>query len=104
MTNPTPRPGATDSQTAIEADLRAGLQASERRRRIAAVVADHHQDRLAGYRTGVPVDLVKAGFDAVLTALNGTTDPDRLGLAGDPLFVEQLRSIVTSTSGEDARG
>lgn len=104
MTGASPRPWRTGEQTAIEADLRAGLWESERRRRVAVVVAGRHQDRLSSYRAGAPAQLVAAGFDAVLAALNGTVDPDRLGLAGDPLFVEQVRSIIASTSGEAHRG
>lgn len=104
MTEVGPRQWRTGDQSAIESDLREGLWASERRRRIAAVVADRHRERLASFRAGAPVDLVSAGFDAVLAALNGTIDPDRLGLAGDPLFVEQVRSIIASTSGQTDRG
>lgn len=104
MTGVGPRQWRTGEQSAIESDLREGLWASERRRRIAAVVADRHRERLSSYRAGAPAQLVAAGFDAVLAALNGTVDPDRLGLAGDPLFVEQVRSIIASTSGEAHRG
>jgi hypothetical protein len=85
--------------TAIEADLRAGWHLSERRRRIAALAASHHQECLASFGDAAPVDRVLTAFEAVLAALGGETDPDRLGLLGVPVFAEQLRTVIASTSG-----
>jgi hypothetical protein len=90
--------------SAIEADLRAGLQLSERRRRIAALAASHHQECLASFGDAAPVDRVLTAFEAVLAALGGETDPDRLGLLGVPVFAEQLRTVIASTSGDADRG
>lgn len=88
----------------LDADLREGLQQSERRRLIAAVVAAHHQECLVVHRSTAPMDQVRAAFEAVLAALGGSTDVATLGLAGYAPRVDQVQAIVGRTGGEVARG
>lgn len=90
--------------TSIEADLRTGWKETERRRRIAAVVAAYHQQRIVGFGIAVLVPQVLAAFECVLAALGGSVDLNVLGIAEDMPVIEQVRAIVASTGGEVARG
>lgn len=87
-----------------EPDLREGRQQSERRRRIAALVADHHRDCLSGHSPSVPVDAVIDAMTAVIAALGGATDPYRLGLVERPDVYTRVSGVIASTSAEANRG
>lgn len=85
----------TSSHPWVEEDLRKGLQEANRRWRVAAVVAGHHQECLASLGS----DVIDA-FEAVLAALGGKTDPAVLGIKEHPFVAAQVQAVIDSTSGE----
>lgn len=88
----------------FDEDLRAGFQHSERRRRIAAVVADHHRDQLTRHQVQVPKADVVEALVAVLAALGGAIEPEQLGIVGQADAIGLVRAIVEHTGGEVPRG
>lgn len=102
---PTPRipttgggPNASRILEDAGGDLPAAYRESRRRQRIAAVVACHHQERMAGAGGSVDVSYVIDAFTAVLDALGGEVDPKVLGIANSPA-VDQVRVILASQDG-----
>lgn len=104
---PTPRTpagnGGPNASRVLEdagGNLPAAYRESERRRRIAAVVACHHQERMAGAGGSVDVSYVIDAFTAVLAALGGEVTSKALGISSSPTAVGQVRVILASQDGD----